>query len=454
MPSIVERLTGVVPADRVSTRPADLAAASRDESSLPPGRADVVVWPLSTAEVAAVVSCAADTCTPITARGAGTSLEGNPIPARGGIVLDFSRMNRVLAVRPGDLQVDIEPGIVYAELNRQLRSHGLFFPPSPGGSSDTATVGGMVANNASGIYSTKYGGTRDHVRAATAVTGSGGIVRLGNRCRKDSSGYHLLGLVIGSEGTLAILTEITLALAGLPAGSRRWAFDCPADSAAAAAVADLLRYGIDLAAAEFLDRRTVAAINRFRDLRLTEAPTLFIEAHGSDATLDETGPQVESIAAEHGARPLVLAAGQDPWSEVRHYATRAIAALDPQVGIVRADLAVPISALPELVDAATAAGEQHGREVFLFGHVGIGILHALIPARREVADEWDAAEVAKSRLIDAALGLGGAVSGEHGMGLGNRSYAARQHGPALEVMKGVKAVFDPKGILNPGKIWE
>jgi D-lactate dehydrogenase (cytochrome) len=414
----------------------------------------VVVWPASTEEVASIVRFAAETGTPITARGAGSSLEGNSIPARGGIVLDLSRMYRVLMVRAEDLQVDVEPGVVYADLNRQLRPTGLFFPPAPGGSSDVATIGGMVSTNASGIYSTKYGGTRDYVRAVTAVTGCGEIVRLGNRCRKDSTGYHLLGLVIGSEGTLAILTEITLALAPLPAGSHRWAFAFADDTTAAATIADLFRYGVDVAAAEFLDRSTVAAVNGFRGLSLEEAPTLLIEAHGSEAVLAETARTVDAIAKERRARPLSLPAGQDPWRDVRHYATRAIEALDSEAATVRADLAVPISALPRLVESCAAVGAKHGRRVFLFGHAGIGILHVLIPARREAAADWAAAETAKDELVAAAIELGGTVSGEHGMGSGNRKYAENALGPALGLMKAVKAVFDPKGILNPGKIWD
>lgn len=454
MASLVERLREVIAPDRVSTRASDLEAVARDESSLPAGKPEVVVWPGTTQEVASIVRVAGDTGAPVTPRGAGSSLEGNSIPIRGGLVLDLSRMQRVLAIHADDLQVDVEPGVVYAELNRQLRSTGLFFPPSPGGSSDVATIGGMVATNASGIYSTKYGGTRDYVRAATAVTGTGEIVRLGNRCRKHSSGYHLLGLVIGSEGTLAILTEITLVLAPLPVGSRRWAFAFSDDVAAAATIADLFRYGVDVAAAEFLDRSTVAAVNGFRALSLEEAPTLLVEAHGSEAVLAETTQTVEAIAKERQARSLALAAGQDPWRDVRHYTTRAIEALDSEAATVRADLAVPVSALPRLVECCVAAGTRYGRRVFLFGHAGIGILHVLIPARRAVHADWAAAEAAKDELVSAAIELGGAVSGEHGMGCGNRKYAAAALGPALGLMKGVKAVFDPKGILNPGKIWQ
>src|SRR5215470_9403766 len=273
--------------ERLSTKLPDLDAASHDASSEPAHRPDAVVWPLDTDEVVAIVRACADARVPLTPRGAGSSLEGNPIPVRGGVVVDCSRMTRVLTVRAEDLQVDVEPGVVYAALNRALRPHGLFFPPSPGGSADVATVGGMVANNASGIYSLKYGGTRDHVRAATVVTGRGEVLRLGARCRKSASGYHLLGLLVGSEGTLAIATELTLALAGLPAARRRGGVLFPDALAAARATADLIRYGVDVAAVEFLDARTVAALNRFGGFGLGVAPSLLVEVHGSEAGVAE-----------------------------------------------------------------------------------------------------------------------------------------------------------------------
>ena len=292
----VAALAALLP-ERTSTRPADLDAAAGDASSLPPVRPDVVCWPLTTDDVAAVVRLAAERGVPLTPRGAGSSLEGNPIPVRGGMVLDCSRMTRVVAVRPDDLQVDVEPGVVYAALNRQLRPHGLFFPPSPGGSADMATVGGMVANNASGIYSLKYGGTRDHVRAATLVTGDGTVLRLGNRARKSASGYHLLGLVIGSEGTLGVVTELTLALAGLPPARRQGGFRFADTRAAALATADLVRSGVDVAAIEFLDRPTVAALNRFGQFGLPEAPCLLLEVHGSDAGVEEAWQAAIDVVA-------------------------------------------------------------------------------------------------------------------------------------------------------------
>ncbi len=432
--------------DRVSTAPAALEAASHDASSQPPHRPDVVVWPLTTDDVAAIVAIAVAHRTPLTPRAGGSSLEGNPIPTAGGIVLDCSRMADVTAIRPADLQVDVQPGVVYAHLNAALRPHGLFFPPSPGGSADWATVGGMVANNASGIYSVKYGGTRDHVRAATVVTGTGEVVRLGNRCRKSASGYHLLGLMVGSEGTLGVITELTLALDGLPAARRRGGFVFPDASAAARVVADLVRYGVDVAAVEFLDAPTIAALNRFRSFGLAERPSLLLEVHGSDATVDEVWTTASDIAVTAGGAALDL---PDPWA-IRELATRAVEAERPDAATVRADLAIPIGALPELVRACEETAAAGRVPTHVFGHAGIGILHVLVPAD---ASERAEAEAARDALVERVLGLGGSCSGEHGMGTGNRRFATREHGPALALMQGVKAVFDPHGILNPGKIW-
>ncbi len=445
---VLEALEAALPG-RVSTRAADLDAASHDASSLPAVRPDAVVWPLTTDEVAAVVRLANTRAVPLTPRGGGSSLEGNPIPVRGGVVLDCSRMTAVVGVRAEDLQVDVQPGVVYASLNRALGPHGLFFPPSPGGSADWATVGGMVANNASGIYSVRYGGTRDHVRAATVVTGGGEVLRLGNRARKCASGYHLLGLLVGSEGTLAVATELTLALAGLPAARRQGGFGFPDATAAARATAVLVGSGVEVAAVEFLDAPTVAAINRFASLALAETPCLLVEVHGSAAGVAEAWAAAAGVLAAAGGAPLALPEGRDAWS-IRELATRAVEALRPGATTVRADLAIPIGALPALVEQCAAVATEHGLGAHVFGHAGIGILHVLL---RVAEAERAAGDAARDGLVEAALALGGSCTGEHGMGLGNRRWAAREHGPALALMQGVKALFDPRNILNPGKIW-
>jgi D-lactate dehydrogenase (cytochrome) len=449
---LIADVTALLGPERVSTARAHREAAARDESALPPVLPDAVVWPETTDHVAAVVTRAAEARVPVTARGAGSSLEGNPIPVRAGLVLDLTRMARVLDVRRGDLQADVQPGVVYDDLNRALRPDGLVFPPSPGGSSDVATIGGMVANNASGIYAVKYGGTRAHVLGATVVTGTGAIVRLGTRCRKSSSGYHLIGLLVGSEGTLAVATEITLSLAGLPHARRTGAFVFAEETEAVRAVADLIRFGVDIAAVEFLDRRTVAALNAFRCFDLVEQPSLFVEVHGSDAIVGEAWAAAATICSEAGGRPIVLAGGRDPW-EVRHHVTRAIQARRPAAKIVRTDLAFPISKLPALVADAYRLAAEHDMTLHTFGHAGIGILHALILEDPGNATRWEAAQATRAALIHAALAHGGSVSGEHGIGTGNRAYLSEEHGGAVALMQDIKAVFDPAGILNPGKIW-
>jgi D-lactate dehydrogenase (cytochrome) len=437
---------------RVSTKPADIELASHDESSCAAVRPDVVVWPHTTEEVSRVVRYAYDYSLPLTARGAGSSLEGNPIPARGGIVLDLSRMAAIVEVHADDLQVTVQPGIVYNHLNEQLKPHGLFFPPSPGGSSDVATVGGMVANNASGIYSVKYGGTRDHVKAATVVTGTGEVLRLGTRSRKTSSGYHLLGLVVGSEGTLAVATELTLSLVGLPQGRKQGSFTFPTEKAAVTAIAEMMRYGVDLAAVEFLDRRSVAALNRFQGFGLDEKPSLFIEVHGSSASVSEVFATTRTLCEEHGGTFISLPDGRNPW-EVRHFTTRAIQALNPQAKTIRTDMGFPISRLPDVVEQSYAIAERHSVVLHTFGHAGLGILHALLREDPQDTTRWEQANQAKDEIVAFVLSVGGTASGEHGIGLGSRKYVQQEHGASLELMKGIKQLFDPKGILNPGKIW-
>jgi D-lactate dehydrogenase (cytochrome) len=445
-------LAALLVADRVSTKLTDLENASHDESSCPPSTPKVVVWPLTTDEVVRVVRYAYEQNLPLTARGAGSSLEGNPIPVCGGIVLDLSRMNAIVTVYVEDLQVTVQPGIVYNQLNEQLKSYGLFFPPSPGGSSDVATIGGMVANNASGIYSVKYGGTRDHVKAATVVTGTGEVLHLGTRSRKTSSGYHLLGLLVGSEGTLGVATELTLSLVGLPQGRKQGAFTFPSEKAAVTAIAEMARYGVDLAAVEFLDRRSIAALNRFQNFGLEEQPSLFIEVHGSPSSVAEVFATVSTLCeGEHGVS-IVLPGGRNPW-EIRHFTTRAIQALNPKAKTLRTDMGFPISRLPEVVEQSYIVAERHGVVLHTFGHAGIGILHALLREDPEDARRWAAANQAKDEIVSFVLSIGGTASGEHGIGLGSRKYVRQEHGTSLELMKGIKQLFDPKGILNPGKIW-
>ncbi len=451
--SLVDQLAEFLPSDQVSTQADQLQVVSRDESTLPGVTPLAVAWATDTEEVAHVVRLCAESGTPITTRGAGSALEGSTIPLENGIVLDLSRMTAICNLWPEDLQVEVEPGLIYDYLNEKLKNEGLFFPPSPGGSGDIATVGGMVSTNASGIYSVKYGGTREYVLAMELVTGTGEIMRIGNRAVKRSSGYNLVDLVSGSEGTLGIITKITLKLAGLPEGRRQTAYVFKTDVQAAKAVSEMRRYGLDTAAIEFLDRRLTVALNKLKGYGLQESPLLFLEFHGPEAVLDSNEEMADSICEDLGAERLQLAEGHRPW-EIRHWATDAVKHFQPGYGIMRNDVAFPISKLPEMVEYCHKLGDENGITMFAFGHVGMGLLHALMLARPDNAEEWATAQRINNLIIEKTLQLGGTISGEHGIGLGHKDLFDREHGSAVDLMRKIKQQFDPQGILNPGKIFD
>ncbi len=446
-------LKAIIPSDRISTQADQLEVAAHDESTLPGVTPLAVVRPQTADEIAAIIKACFEHALPVTTRGAGSALEGSTIPTEGGIVLDVSRMTEVLEFWPEDLQVKVQPGIIYDNLNEYLKREGLFFPPSPGGSGDLATVGGMVSTNASGIYSVKYGGTKEYVLSLDVVTGTGEKLTLGNRAIKRSSGYNLVDLIAGSEGTLAVITAVTLKLAGLPEGRKQSAFKFPDEQSAAAAVSEMCRYGIDLAAVEFLDRRLMAALNALKGYNLEEVPALFLEFHGPEATIEANSELAAEVCGERGGEPLVLTQGQNPW-EIRHWATDAIKHARPGYTIIRNDVAFPISRLPEMVAYCHQLGDEAGITLFTFGHVGMGLLHALMLARREDEAEWRTAQRVNEQIIAKALEYGGTISGEHGIGLGHKSQFELEHGAAMELMRRIKRQFDPKGILNPGKMFD
>ena len=450
---IVSRLRSLLPDDQVSTQPDQLEVVSHDESTLPGVTPLAVVWATNAKEIKSVVDACIEASTPLTTRGAGSALEGSTIPLADGIVLDLTRMTKILNFWPDDLQVEVEPGIIYDHLNAKLKNDGLFFPPSPGGSGDIATVGGMVSTNASGIYSVKYGGTREYVLALEIVTGEGKIVRLGNRAVKRSSGYNLVDLIAGSEGTLGIISRITLRLAGLPEGRKQTAYVFKSDVQAAKAVSEMRRYGLDIAAIEFLDRHLTIALNKLKGYGLAEAPMLFLEFHGPEAVLESNSELAETICTELEAEPLTLGEGQRPW-EIRHWATDAIKHFRPGMSIMRNDVAFPISKLPEMVEYCHALGDQHNITMFTFGHVGMGLLHALMLADPKDRTQWSQAHEISNQIIERTIALGGTISGEHGIGLGHKDLFPKEHGAGVELMRRIKRQFDPHNILNPGKIFD
>lgn len=450
--SILEKLAELVPPDQISTHPDQLAVVSKDESGLTPVIPIAVLWPDSGDQIAKIVKECHESKTPITTRGAGSALEGSTIPLPDGIVLDLSRMTAVSEFWPQDLQVRVEPGIIYDNLNEQLKREGLFFPPSPGGSGDIATIGGMISTNASGIYSVKYGGTRNYVIELEIVTGDGKQMRIGNRAIKRSSGYNLVDLISGSEGTLAVITSATLRLAGLPEDRLQAAFQFNDVVKAARAVSEMCRYGVDAAAIELLDTSVMQALNRLKNYGLKEVPCLFLEFHGPKAAIKSSLEMTESICAEHGGTALQLAEGQRPW-EIRHFVTEAIKHRQPGFSIIRNDVAFPISRLPEMIEFCHRLGDESNLMIHTFGHVGMGLLHSLILADRQDADQWKLAREINDRIISRTLELGGTVSGEHGIGLAHKDHFQIEHGEAVELMRCIKKQFDPHNILNPDKIF-
>ncbi|MDD3732534.1 MAG: FAD-binding oxidoreductase, partial [candidate division Zixibacteria bacterium] len=366
--NIIEKLSQFFPAEQISVQSDQLEVVSHDESTLPPVKPLAVVWATSASEIAQVVKICYDTGTPVTTRGAGSALEGSTIPLPDGLVLDLSRMNRILHLWPDDLQVQVQPGIIYDRLNDHLKNEGLFFPPSPGGSGDIATIGGMVSTNASGIYSIKYGGTREYILALDIVTGTGEVMKIGNRAVKRSSGYNLVDLIAGSEGTLAVISSVTLKLAGIPEDRLQSAYKFNEEIKAAKAVSEMCRYGLDLAAVEFLDRYLIQALNQLKGYGLSEVPCLFLEFHGPRAVLEANSALADTICTELGSSKLEFGEGHRPW-EIRHWATDAVKHLKPGYSIIRNDVAFPISKLPEMVEFCHQLGNENRLAVFTFGHV-------------------------------------------------------------------------------------
>ncbi|MFC1475128.1 FAD-binding oxidoreductase [Candidatus Zixiibacteriota bacterium] len=448
----IKQLATLVSEDCFSTQTDNLNLVSKDESTLEPVIPKAVIWPKNSDEICRIVKFCYENSITITTRGAGSALEGSTIPDAEGIVLDVSRMTKIIKLWPDDLMVKVEPGIIYDDLNNKIKNEGLFFPPSPGGSGDVATVGGMVSTNASGIYSVKYGATKDYVLALDVVTGTGESMTFGNRAIKRSSGYNLVDIISGSEGTLAVITGITLKLSGLPEGRLKTAYKFKTEVDAARAVSEMRKYGLDLAAIEFLDRHVMLALNKLKNYNLEEVPALFLEFHGPEEVLHANNELAASICEELDGEKLILEDGQNPW-EIRHYVTDAIKYLKPGYTIIRNDVAFPISNLPEMVEYCHSMGNENKLIIHTFGHVGLGLLHALILADKENKTEWDSALQVNDKIIEKAIGLDGTISGEHGIGIGHKNLFISEHGKSVELMTKIKKQFDPHNILNPGKIF-
>ncbi|MBI5015573.1 MAG: FAD-binding oxidoreductase [Deltaproteobacteria bacterium] len=452
-PEDVDALKHAIGESHVSTGSSNLDLHSKDESYHEPHRPDVVVWPQTTEDVVACVKLAAEKGYAVTPWCAGTSLEGNPIPIKGGLVLDFTEMNRILEIREKDLQVDVEVGIQYRELNNQLRHYGLFFPPDPGA---WAAIGGMIGNNASGVRTVAYGATRDCVLGLEVVTADGDVLHLGSRAIKSSSGYDLVRLMIGSEGTLGIVTRATLRLRGLPPEYLTVVATFPAIHDACEAVSDTIRYGLNPAALELMDAAVVAEINRDQKMTLAERPMLFLEFHNvNESALESQFEMVQGVLQEHGALTVERGIGADErvrlW-EVRHGALESIKRNHPGASVLLVDTCVPISRYAEMVDRAKETVEREGAVGFFWGHAGDGNLHLGLLYDPADAAAKDAVARVNRTVVEHGIAAGGSCTGEHGVGIGKLPFVEAEHGKALDYMRRIKAALDPKGILNPGKM--
>jgi len=437
---------------QVSTGASVLELHSHDESFHTPVLPDVVVLPHTTEEVSGIVRWAYEKGIPVTPWGVGTSLEGNPIPVHRGIVIDFQEMNRILSVRPPDFQVDVQAGVVYKDLNKAISNHGLFFPPDPGAA---ATIGGMIGNNASGIRTVKYGATKDYVMKLVVVLPGGRIIETGTRARKSSSGYHLCSLFVGSEGTLGIVTEATLRLVGLPVNFMAIRATFPTVFDATNTVFQVMNSGLSPAAMEFLDEEVVKVLNRDRGLSLEEQPTLLMEFHGfSENGLTEEMAYVEEICRDNESLFLDKGIGQTErarlW-EMRHLTLESIKRNHPNLLPLIMDVAVPLSHYSDMVGFAKE--EVKDLMAYVFGHAGDGNVHVVVMDDPKNTDRWSRVEEANRRIVLKALEFEGTCTGEHGVGIGKRTFLPQEHGESLAVMRDIKNLLDPKGLMNPGKFF-
>ncbi|MDQ5985247.1 MAG: D-lactate dehydrogenase (cytochrome) [Syntrophus sp. SKADARSKE-3] len=450
--SDIDYLKTILDDRRVSAGESVRRLHASDESYHRPVLPDVVVWPHTTEEVSRLVRWAYERKMPVTAWGAGTSLEGNPIPVKGGMVIDFQEMNRILSLRKDDFQVDVQAGVIYKELNQALSRDGLFFPPDPGAA---ATIGGMIGNNASGIRTVRYGATKDNIMKLTVVMAGGDVIHLGNRARKSSSGYSLLSLMIGSEGTLGIVTEATLRLAGLPVCVMAVRAAFPEASQATRTVQQIMNSGLSPSAMEFLDGNVMIVLNRDRQLTLAEMPTLLMEFHGySEEGLKAEMEFVDTICGENGAETIDRGMGSSErtrlW-EMRYQTLESIKRSHPGRLPLIMDVAVPLSRYSDMV--AFIKDEVKDLAAYVFGHAGDGNIHVVVMDDPRDIGRWARVDEAHERIVMEALACEGTCTGEHGIGIGKCRFMSCEHGESIAYMKQVKQLFDPEGLMNPGKFF-
>jgi D-lactate dehydrogenase (cytochrome) len=437
---------------RFSTSPSDRDLHGRSESHFPPMPPDAVAYPATTAEVVQIVQICAAHALPVIGWGTGTSLEGHALAPRGGVTVDFSRMNRVLEIAAEDMIAVVQPGVTREALNTELRATGLFFPVDPGAN---ASLGGMASTRASGTTAVRYGTMRPNVLGLEVVLADGRVIRTGSRAPKSSTGYDLTALFVGAEGTLGLITELTLRLQGQPESVIAATCAFADMGSAVGAVIQTIQMGLPMARIEFVDGANIRAFNVWGGTNMPEQPHLLVEFQGAGGAVQEQAATFAEIVADHGGGPVNVAKQAEDRAKLwamRHNGYYAAKALHPNAHPITTDVCVPISRLAEAVEETAADIAASGISGPILGHVGDGNFHALLLPDRDDPAQIARAEALASDMAKRALRLGGTVSGEHGIGMGKLRYMDAEHGAAWDVMGALKAALDPANILNPGKM--
>jgi D-lactate dehydrogenase (cytochrome) len=440
--------------DRCSTATAVREQHGRDESPFPVTPPDAVVFCETTDEVAFVVRQAAAHGVPVIPYGVGSSLEGHLLAVQGGVSIDLSRMTRIVRVNPEDLTVTVEAGVTREQLNREVRDQGLFFPIDPGAN---ASLGGMAATRASGTNAVRYGTMRENVLGLTVVTASGEVIRTGTRAKKSSAGYDLTRLFVGSEGTLGVMTEVTLKLYPLPEAVSAAICQFADIGAAVNATIQIIQMGVPIARCELLDANAVRAVNAQSRLGLQERPMLLMEFHGSEAGVQEQAETVQAITAEFGGAGFEWARTPEERTRLwtaRHKAYFAGMAMNPGCRTVTTDTCVPISRLAEIIEASVADADASGLPYYIVGHVGDGNFHLAYLVREGDAAQRAVAERLSMEMVQRAIAMEGTCTGEHGIGLHKMGFLVDEAGAgSVALMREIKRALDPGNIMNPGKIF-
>jgi len=449
---LVLALRSVLSESQVTINQTILEQHSKDESYHAPSLPDIVVFPKTTEEVSKVVKIAGQYKVPIVPFGRGSSLEGHVIPYDNGITIDFSLMNKILEVRENDFLVRVQPGVTRSELNKELKKYGLFFSVDPGAD---ASLGGMAATNASGTTSVKYGVMRDQVRDLEVVLADGTVINTGNLAEKSSSGYHLNGLFVGSEGTLGCFTELTLRVYGIPEHVMAARASFPTVKDAVAAVVSILQAGIPIARVELVDKPSMKQVNLYSETAYKEQPTLFLEFHGNEAGLKQDVEFMKEIVTEHNCEGIEFetdnAARNQLW-DARHNIAYAYIHGNPGKKLMVTDVCLPISELAGAIEHAREALNTLELPGGIVGHVGDGNFHVLLMIDMNDANDIKRTNEFNEAIVMYALERGGTCTGEHGVGVGKQKYQEKEHGKALLVMEKIKQALDPDTLFNPNKI--